>query len=116
MALQGILLAPQATHKFLGILLDQELCWNHQSGSTIVKASKWVMAFRRLARPSAGVCPRLKRQLYNVVAVQKMTYVADVWYTPVNKQAGGMWLSGLVGIMGKLSSLQRIWMATLAIT
>ena len=46
--------------------------------------------------------------------VPKMTYAADIWYTPVNKQADGLQLSGLVGIMGKLALLQR--MATLAIT
>ena len=54
------------------------------------------------------------RQLYNAVAIPKMTYAADVWYTPVNKRVGRLRSSSSVGIMGKLASLQ--WMATLAIT
>jgi len=54
------------------------------------------------------------RQLFNVVAVPKMAYAADVWYTPVSKQQGRPRLSSSVGITGKLASLQR--MATLAIT
>ena len=54
------------------------------------------------------------RQLFNAVAVPKMAYAADVWYTPVSKRQGKLQLSGSVGITGKLASLQR--MATLAIT
>ena len=63
------------------------------------------MAFRQLARPSAGVHSHLMRQLYNTVVVPKMTYVANLWYTLVNKQAGRLQLSGLVGITGKLALL-----------
>ena len=43
-----------------------------------------------------------------------MTYVADVWYTPIYKQQGRMCASSSVGVTGKLVSLQR--MATTAIT
>ena len=114
MVFQGVPLAPQMTHKFLGVLLDQELQWSHQASSAIAKASKWILAFRRLARPSTGVCPRLMRQLFNVVAVPKMVYAADVWYTPVSKWQGRIRSSGSVGVTGKLASLQR--MATLART
>ena len=46
MTLQGVSLVPQELHKFLGILLDQELWWNHQASSAIAKASKWVLVFR----------------------------------------------------------------------
>ena len=61
--------------------------------STIAKALTWVLAFRWLAWPSVGICPQLMRQLYNAVVVPKMIYVANVWYTPVNKQVGGLQLS-----------------------
>ena len=59
MKLQGVTLVPQPSNKFLGVLLDQELRWSHQASSTIAKASKWVTAFRRLAQPSTGICPRV---------------------------------------------------------
>ena len=114
MVFQGVPLAPQATHKFLGMLLDQELQWSHQASGTIAKALKWVLAFWRLARPSTGICPHLMRQLFNTVAVPKMAYAADVWYTPVSKRQGRTRFSGSVGITSKLASLQR--MATLTIT
>ena len=64
--------------------------------------------------PSAGIWPWLMRQLYNAVAVPRMTYTVDVWYTPIYKQQGRMRTSSSVGVMGKLASLQR--MATTAIT
>src|SRR6266481_4452938 len=114
MTLSGVMLSLQPTHRFLGVQVDQELQWNHQASGALAKASKWVLAFRRLARPSVGVRPSLMRQLYNSVAVPKMTYAADVWYTPVSKQLGRQRLSGLVGVTSKLVSLQR--MATTAIT
>ena len=79
-----------------------------------MKATKWVMAFRWLTHPSAGIWPRLMKQLYNTVAIPKMTYRADVWYTPIYKQKGRSRASGSVGVMGKLALLQR--MATTAIT
>src|SRR6266481_3286531 len=68
MMLSGVTLLPQPTHRFLGVQVDHELQWNHQASSTLVKASKWVLAFRHLAQPSTGVHPSLIRQLYNLVA------------------------------------------------
>jgi len=53
-------------------------------------------------------------QLYSAVAVPKLTYVADVWYTPVHKQEGFRRCSGSVGVTHKISSLQ--WLVALAIT
>ena len=67
-----------------------------------------------VAWPSTRVCPHLMRQLFNVVAVPKMAYAADIWYMPVSKWQGRIQSSGSVGVTSKLASLQR--MATLAIT
>ena len=114
MVLSGVTLTPQPAHKFLGVSMDQELRWNHQASNSLAKATKWVLAFRRLAHPSAGIRPRLMKQLYNAVAVPRMTYAVDIWYTPVHKQQGRMRASSSVGATGKLASLQR--MATMAIT
>jgi hypothetical protein len=54
------------------------------------------------------------RQLYAAVAIPKFTYAADVWFTPIQRQAGRRRASGLVGVVRKLTSVQR--MATIAIT
>jgi len=53
-------------------------------------------------------------QLYISVALPKITYSLDVWYSPPNKPTGATKNSGSVGVLKSLEKLQRI--ATLAIT
>ena len=48
---------------------------------------------------------KLMRQMFCVVALPKMTYAADVWYT---RQEGAKKTSGSVGITKRLTSVQRI--------
>ena len=71
-----------------------------------------MLAFNRLARTASKV--RLMQQLYYAVAIPKMTYAVDIWYTPPHRKEGTKKDSGSVGITNKLVSLQ--WMAALAIT
>ena len=71
-----------------------------------------MLAFNRLARTASKV--RLMQQLYYAVAIPKMTYAVDIWYTPPHRKEGTKKDSGSVGITNKLVSLQQ--MAALAIT
>ena len=57
---------------------------------------------------------KLMRQMFCVVALPKMTYAVDVWYTPTCKREGAKKTSGSVGITKRLTSVQRI--ASTAIT
>ena len=114
MSLRGSLIKPSTSHKFLGVQLDQELRWKRQADYALGKASKWMLAFRRLARMASGVNLRLMWRLYHAVTILKMTYAVDVWYTPLHRKEGAKKDSGSVGITNKLVSLQR--MAALAIT
>ena len=54
------------------------------------------------------------RQLYLAVALPKITYGLDIWYTPPTKPAGQTRNSGSAGILRNLTKVQRI--AALAIT
>ena len=54
------------------------------------------------------------RQLYLAVALPKITYGIDVWYTPPSKPIGYTRNTGSVGALRNLEKIQRI--ATLAIT
>ena len=85
MTVRGTVIATQPVHKFIGVMVDQELHWRQQANYVMAKASKWVLAFRRLAQPASGVKMQLMQQLYCVVAVPKITYTADIWYTPMVK-------------------------------
>ena len=55
MWLGGARITPQPTHKFLGIMLDQELQWSQQANSALAKSTKWTLAFWRLAKSFSGV-------------------------------------------------------------
>jgi len=57
--LQGSLIAPQPSHKFIGVWIDQELRWQCQFDYALAKATKWVLAFRRFARPASGASPQV---------------------------------------------------------
>jgi len=80
---------------------------------TTENATKWLLQFRRLTRPATGVHSKLMRQLYILVALPKITYGLDMWYSPLNKPMGATRNEGSVSILKALERLQRI--ATLAI-
>ena len=114
MLLQGCVITLQESHKFLGVMIDQELRWQQQADYALAKATKWTLAFRRLARPATGVNLQLMHQMYCAVALPKMMYAAEVWYTPMHKREGAGKTSGSVGIMRRMALMQ--WMASMAIT
>jgi hypothetical protein len=95
-------------------LFDQELCWHEQTCNTIEKTTKWIMLFKRLARSTVGLSAKMMRQLYTAVAIPKMTYAADVWYTPVHASEGLKRRHGSVGVTKALTKIQRV--AALAVT
>ena len=49
--LQGIKVPAISIHKFLGVLLDQELWWKDH----LKKGTKWVTQYHRLAKPLKGI-------------------------------------------------------------
>ena len=102
------------SYKYLGIQVDANLRWKEQAQRATANATKWILQFRRLTKPSTGVRAKLMRQLYLAVALPKITYGVDVWYTPSTKQAGATRNTGSVGILRNLQRVQRI--ASLAIT
>ena len=108
MTLQGITIVLQASHKFLGVLLEQELCWRQQADYALSKAAKWTLAFHRLARPASGVNLQLMCQMYSAVAIPKVAYVANIWYTPTHKKEGAGRCSSSVSITNKLASIQQM--------
>lgn len=80
----------------------------------IEKATKWVMLFKRITKPSTGVQLKLMRQLYLSVGVPKMTYALDTWYTPPHRLLGMKRNSGSVAVLRQMTKIQC--MATIAMT
>jgi len=86
--LQGQVVKEVESFKYLGIEIDSELRWQAQAQRGLANATKWVQLFKRLTRPSTGVNAKLMRRLYISVALPKMTYALDTWYTPPDQARG----------------------------
>jgi len=102
------------SYKYLGVHIDSQLRWRVQENEAIVKATSYILMFRRLTRTNLGIRPKLMRLLYISVAVPKMTYALDVWYVPPHKKEGMRNNSGSVRALKSMGKIQRI--ATRAIT
>jgi len=102
-----------SSFKYLGVRIDNKLGWTEQAQVSNASATKWIMQFKRLTRPTTGVSSKLMRQLYLSVAIPKLTYGADIWFTPPHKQTGATNNSGSVGLLNILQKTQRL--ATISI-
>lgn len=111
MHIQGSVIRPTATHRFLGVIVDQELRWNAQVDHATAKGLAYVLQLRRLATTAKGLPMRLMRQLYQAVAVPKMLYAADLWSYC---DGSDIPQRGSIGVAKRLTSIQRI--AATAIT
>src|SRR6202789_254243 len=114
LTIEGQTIEETETFKYLGIQIDNQLRWKEQTQRAIRNATKWLLQFRRLTKPSTGTGAKLMRQLYVSVALPKITYGIDIWYTLPFKPAGHHNCSGSVGALRQFTKAQRI--ATLAIT
>jgi len=65
-------------HKFLGVMLDQELRLKDQVNYALQKGTKWVAQYCRLTKLTKGVSTKFMRPFYISVAVLKMLYAADL--------------------------------------
>jgi len=111
--LRGKHIKVEPAYKYLGIYVDNQHRWTTQSRKAIAKATTWILLFHHLTRPASGLSSRHMRQLYLAVAVPKMMYGLDTWYTLPSKEIGKKRSSGSVGALREFAKLQRI--AALAI-
>src|SRR6202522_1076796 len=108
LVLEGQVVQEVENYKYLGIQIDSQLRWKEQAQRATANTTKWILQFRRLTRPSTGVRSKLMRQLYLAVALPKVTYGIDIWYTPPTKSAGQARNSGSAGVLRSLQKVQRI--------
>ena len=50
-----ITVAPTTMHKFLGVVIDQELRFREHANYVLAKGTKLVRQYRRLTKPGKGV-------------------------------------------------------------
>jgi len=114
MTLCGVTIKSAPMHKFLGVLLDNELHWKAHAAYAIAKGAKYSVLLRRLSATSWGVPTKLICQLYLSVAIPKIMYAAAIWLHPSFAHPSDRRLCGSKGLARKIGSSQRT--AALAIT
>ena len=97
-------------------IMDQELRFAVHAAYAIGKGTKYVLACKRLTKPSKGAHVQMMKKLYEGVAVPKMMYAAGIWATTHLKPGRGKRLGGwgARGLSKKMEMVQRT--AALAIT
>ncbi|CCA76397.1 hypothetical protein PIIN_10390 [Serendipita indica DSM 11827] len=102
-----VIINPSQTYKLLGVILDQQLQWNKHQELVHSRAVKWTALFSRIHRVARGLPLRMGRQLYQSVAIPRIQYAADIWFTPPHNNARKTRRTGSVAIIKKLQSVQR---------
>ena len=59
--LHGMEIPVVMAHKFLGVIINQELRWKEHINYTLQKGTKWVAQYHRLAKPTRGVSAKYMR-------------------------------------------------------
>ena len=86
--IDGRITKPIKSHKFLGIIIDEELRFKEQLASAVAKGTKYALACCRLAKPSLGIKNKFNRLLFNSVVLPKMLYGIDVWGAKMVSELG----------------------------
>lgn len=107
MTLRGANINPSPAHRFLGIILDQELRWKQHAAFAIAKGTKHAIMMRRLSSTTRGVPLKLMRQIYISAVVPKITYGASVWIQPPYSPNHERKTKGSLGIAKKITTIQR---------
>lgn len=105
--LRGIVIKPRVTHKFLGLILDQELRWKAQKDYAVGKGIAYTFQLRRLAKTNYGLPLAGVTHLYQGVSVRQTLYGAAVWYTPVHHRVGSKARKGSVEATKRIATVQR---------
>ena len=91
---------PAEHHRFLGLIVDQELTWKKHAGHAIAKGTEYVLQLRRLSRAAGGVPANLMRKLF--------TYGAGIWFRPTYMEGTNQRHRGSIGTAKRLASIQRM--------
>jgi hypothetical protein len=83
------------------VILDQELHWKAQVDNAIAQGTAYVLQLCHLSTATKGILLRLMQQLYQAIAILKMLYAADLWFSSVHKEGTDNLQWGSIGITKK---------------
>lgn len=97
--LRGTRIKAVSEYKYLGVVLDSDLNWNAHVNRTVDKGKEWISLFRRLSRTTGGLSSTMMRHLYCAVGLPRITYAAEIWYTPPHIKPSNKKRSGSVSAL-----------------
>lgn len=103
----GIDIQVKPVHKFLGVLVDQELRFREHAAYAQGKGTAVLMNTKRLVKVRGGMRGEFARRIYEAVVAPTMLYAADVWCTP-DVVVNGRTVEGSKGAKAKLARVQRM--------
>ena len=104
----GTTIMPSVSHKFLGVIIDKHLSWHQHINYAISKGTAYSLQLHRLTTASKGLPLTLMWQLYTSVAIPKLLYAIDVWFTPLYTTNNDEICQGSITAMKKLNEVQHI--------
>lgn len=107
--INGVEIQPSQHHKFLGVIMDEELRFTAHGNYALQKGSKWVSHFRRLTKLTKGKSMKHMRRFYLAVAIPKILYAAEIFLAQAASNA-----KGAKATIKRLARIQRE--AAIAIT
>ncbi|KAJ3499955.1 hypothetical protein NMY22_g19430 [Coprinellus aureogranulatus] len=78
--IEGFEVKPSQAHKYLGVMMDEELRFREHTAAMLERGTRWLAQFRRLVRATSGVAAEHARRIFLGAAVPMTLYAADVWY------------------------------------
>ena len=63
LVLEGQIVKEVQTYKYLGVIIDSRLNWTEQAQWATANATKWILQFCRLTKPSTGIKLKLLQQI-----------------------------------------------------
>ncbi|KAL4065431.1 hypothetical protein J3A83DRAFT_4082776, partial [Scleroderma citrinum] len=108
MHIKDTIIHPSPSHKFLGVILNQELHWREQANHMLAKGVEYMLLMKQLSATSWGIPAKLTWQLYQAVVVPRVTYMASVWMRLVySPGSDSPWWSS-IGIAKQLTRIQQM--------
>ena len=92
------------SHKFLGVILDNELRFQKHAVYAIAKGEQWVSQVKRLTR---GMCGAFARRLFYSVAIPSMLNAADMWCSQAVSPTYSRKKGSMKAAIWKMETMQR---------
>lgn len=108
LVLNGHTISASTSHKFLGVILDDELRFKEHATYAYGRGASYLGQTYRIAKQQKGVRAKVTRMLYSSVVIPRMCYAIEIWCNPGipdPKNPGKM--KGSRGRVSKIASVQR---------